>query len=297
MDEAGAVRDEQPRPTVAFTPARLRRELWLDGLLRGAALLAILVLFFGLLGLGVKPVSLAAGVVWPGAGDAAWVAPLDTLVAVALIVGLWVWLALVNARVAKAMPGLSLLLDHDPSAGEAMLADLLKRRGLARWVRLMLYQRLATLRHRQERFAEAAAVAQSVLVTPNAGPADRGRGALLLLLLEARLELRDAIGAYLALVAVTQTPVSLTEALQRMALRTRYELMIGRDAAALEMAEQRLRLAELMPGPQCGALHAMMALAAKRVGDLPQHERWWKRVELLCSPEQVEQIRRLTPTP
>ena len=279
-------------PSIAFSPGRMKRELWSDGTVRGAALLVILTLFLGVIMPGFGPATL----VWGAAsvrGGAAWLGPLDTLLSFALMAGLWVWLALANAKVAGAMPELTAAIEHSGEAGEAMLARLLSRRGLTRWVRLMLYQRLATLRHRQERFAEAAAVAQSVLETPRAGPVDRGRGALLLLLIEARLELRDVAGAYYALLEATFTPMSLAEALQRMALRTRYELMIGLDTAVLDVADLRLRLSELMPGAQCGALHAMFALAAKREGDADRHDRWWQRATLLCTPEQVQQIERM----
>lgn len=112
----------------------------------------------------------------------------------------------------------------------------------------------------------------------------------MLMLAEARLELRDLAGAWLALHALASTPVSLSEALQRMGLRARYEVMAGHDEAALDRAEEKIRLAELMPGPQCGAYHALLATAAQRVGRNDDHRRWWGRVELLCNPEQIAQL-------
>ncbi|MEL7087137.1 MAG: hypothetical protein AAGL98_01645, partial [Planctomycetota bacterium] len=209
--------------------------------------------------------------------------------AVVLVIG-WVMLNRAGAGVMRALPQVTAVAEQHPAAGEAALADMLGKRFLPRWVRLMLYHRLALLRHRQQRYGESAAVAQCLLTASRPGPTGRHRANLLLLLVEARLELRDAVGAWMALHALAQTPVSLNEALQRMALRARHEVMAGQDAAALHRAEEKIRLAELMPGPQCGAFHALLATAAHRVGRADDHRRWWARVELLCSPEQIQQL-------
>ena len=76
-----------------------------------------------------------------------------------------------------------------------------------------------------------------------------------------------------------------------MALRTRYELKAGQWHAVLADAEAKAALAGLMPGPQCGAFCAMLAEAARQVGDEPARRRWWARVELLCYPPQVQRMR------
>ncbi len=117
------------------------------------------------------------------------------------------------------------------------------------------------------------------------------RGQLLLLLVEARLETGELGAVWWALVELARTPLGLTEALQRMALRTRYELMAGYPTAVLEDAERKAALSELMPGPQCGAFCAMLAEAAHQVGDAAGRRRWALRVDLLCTPEQVARMR------
>ncbi len=293
---AGDGRVARPLVKVRFDPAAMRRESWVDGVIRGAALFVIVVVLLGLTGIGWRPVAALVGVVRPGAAGAAWVGTLETLAGLAVVVGLWVWLATVNARVAATLPELTLAVEARPDAAEAALVRLLARRGMTRWARLMLYQRLAVLRHGQGRFAEAAAVAQLTLTAARPGPAARGRSQLLLVLVESRLEVHDAPGAYLALVELSRTEVTLTEALQRMALRARYELLIGHDAGVLHLAEEKARLSELMPGPQCGGFHAMLALAAARAGDEARRAHWWRRVELLCTAEQVEQLGRMVAT-
>ena len=49
-------------------------------------------------------------------------------------------------------------------------------------------------------------------------------------------------------------------------------------------------MAELMPVPQCGAMNAMFATAARGMG-YARLTRWlWDRAVLLCSDEQLRQL-------
>lgn len=255
----------------SFSPSRLQRELAFDSTLRAAALLGLFLAFFVLLSFG------------PGSS-------VLKLVLIVFMVLAWVGLNLTGARVAQSLPGLANVLENNPAAGETALVSLMNKRALPRWVRLMLTHRQAVLRHRQQNFAESSAIAQTLLTTPRPGPAASHRGPLLLLLVEARLELRDAHGAWLALVELSRTPLGLTEALQRLALRTRYELLVGQSEETLKGLEQKTRLAELMPAPQCGALHAMFATAAKHAGRDGLHTQLRSRVELLCSEDEIVQM-------
>ncbi|MEM1447083.1 MAG: hypothetical protein AAGF84_13575 [Planctomycetota bacterium] len=279
-DEQDAEQTSNPTPPSAepavrlpaFVPSRLQRDLALDGFLRVAAMVLLFLAFFVLLSVGLS----------------------GSLVTVVLALGIvvgWISLNTVGARVAQSLAGLTALIDNDPQAGEAMLAELMRKRALPRFVRLMLGHRWAVLRHRQQDFVESAAIAQTLLTTPRPGPAAGHRAHLLLILAEARLEMRDAAGAWLALVELGRTPLSLTEALQRMALQTRYELLIGKPAHALSQAGHKIRLAELMPAPQSGAFHAMLAAAAQRLGRNDWFDRLWPRVELLCSEAEIKQFR------
>lgn len=262
---------------IVFSPGRFRRALFIDGAIRAVAMGAVFIAFFILLTVG--------GGLSGGGSTMAVVMAVGALLA-------WVGLSAVGARVARALPGLGAALESNPAAAEPVLAEMLGKRALPRWVRMMLMHRLATLRHRQQDFVSSSAIAQTLLTTPRSGPAKAQRAHLLLLLAEARLEMRDAVGAWLALVELSRTPLDLTEALQRMALRTRYELLVGQDEQALHGIEQKVRLAELMPAPQCGALHAMLAAAAHRAGRHDWVDRLWPRVELMCSEEEIGQLRR-----
>lgn len=255
-----------------FSPRRLQRELAVDGGIRTAAMAALFLAFFFLLSVG------SAG------------STLTVALALGIVLG-WVGLSAVGAKVAQSLPGLSATIDRNPAAGEAALAQLMSKRALPRWVRLMLMIRLAMLRHRQQHFVESSAIAQTLLTTPRPGPAGNHRSHLLLLLVEARLEMGDAAGAWLGLVELARTPLGLTEALQRMALRTRYELLVGEHDHTLAGIELKSQLAELMPAPQCGAFHAMLAAAAQRSGREDWFAHLWPRAELLCSEAELKQLR------
>ncbi len=216
--------------------------------------------------------------------------PLTTLVLLGAAVFGWLALAMINAKTAAALPALSLAIEHGVPTAESMLAEQLAKRPLARPIRLQLYAKLAGLRHRESRYAESAAIAQSLLAQPTPDPSRHHRPQLLLMLVEAQLESRNLIGAWMALSQLARTPVSLQEAILRMALHTRYLLAIGQNQAAMYQADHRSQLAELMPGPQCGAFAAMLAIASERLGETDHASRFWHRANLLCSDEQLQRV-------
>ena len=204
------------------------------------------------------------------------------------IVG-YVAMMMQSAKATAALAQATVATETDPQRAESTLSEAIGRLPLVRSIRLLLYHRLAVLRHRQGRYAEAANICDGVLALP-LGRARSVRSSLLLLLCESRLETRDLLGAYAALRELYQLRIGLTEALQRLLLRTRYEVMAGYDAWALDRLESRLQLAEVMPYRQCGAMHALLALAAER--SRSEHApRLRARAELLCPPEQLEAIR------
>lgn len=252
-----------------FTPGRLQRELATD-----------LACRFGLLAL-VLFVVLIASVGWAGQGAG--------VLATGAVVGGWVWLSILNARAAGAARGLFAVIEQQPDAAEHAVAQLLAKRGLVSWVRMMIYHAWAALRHRQGRYTESAALCQGVL-SRKLGPGEGARTNLLLMLAEASLETDNPARAYPALLALYAMPVELSEALQRLGLQTRYELMIGAEASAFDRLPQKVAMAELMPAAQAGVTHAMLAVAAERLGQRAAQRWLMRRVELLCSPEQLEQL-------
>ena len=272
------------RPTAQpFSSKQLARQLRVDTALR----LVIVAIAFALL---------------MGALSANASGSLISFIAILLAVGGWMFVNGLSNRVSVQIPRLTFLIDTDPAAAEQFITQLLAKRPLLRWVRLAIYHRLAILRHRQHRFHEAADICE-LLLRYRVGPARDARANVLLMLTEARLECRDVLCAYHTLTALSHTRLSLIEHLQRIALQTRYELMIGSHAAALRGADHKIQLIELMPAPQCGAVHAMLATAADHQGQSRLAAWLWQRAELLCTPSQFQNLRQggfgitLTPTP
>ena len=260
--------DRAKRETRPFDAGRLRWQVRRDTVLRIGVILIVLALLMATT-VGEPP---------------AWV--LAALVGA--IVG-YVAMMMQSAKATAALAQATVATETDPQRAESKLSDALKRTPLVRSLRLLLYHRLALLRHRQGRYDEAARICDGVLAIP-LGRARSVQSSLLLLLCESRLETRDLLGAYAALRELYRLRIGLAEALQRLMLRTRYEVMAGYDASALERLESRLELAEVMPHQQCAAMHALLALAAER--SRSEHApRLRAKAELLCPPQQLEAIR------
>jgi len=213
-------------------------------------------------------------------------------IAPAVMVGLWLWLSTTTARAARTINASTPLMRTDPAQAEAMIDQSLRYRPVMRWVRLLAYHRLAGLRHQQRRFTESAAISLCLLNQRLKGPSAAVRPNLLLMLAEAQMELGNLPGAYHALAHLHQTRLSLSQALQRLAIQTRYELAVGAYEAALNRSRSKVQLAELMPVVHCAAMHAMLATAAHQRG----HEKlagWlWERTRLLAPPGLIEQLER-----
>ena len=262
--------DEDGPMTVAFTPERFATELWIDTALRRTIAAAAVLAILGL-------------ALFEQAGSA-----MAFLVVILLVFG-WIGVSTISANVWRALPSVTAMIGRNPNVAEDGLARLMKRRPLMRWVRLLLYHRLAAIRHRQHRFHESAAICRAVLNEP-LGPARRQRGALLLMLAEASLQCRDMHGAYGALYELHREKLGLAERLQRLAIQTRYEVLSGHDRSALGGLRNKLLLAELMPAEHCGAMHAMLTASARRAGK-PELADWlWRRSQLLCGPEQLDRL-------
>jgi hypothetical protein len=212
--------------------------------------------------------------------------------AMCALVFLWLWINRISIGAAQQLAQVTSVMDKDPAAAEAGIALALRRWPLQRALRLMLYHRLAALRHRQNRWAEAAAICRSVLQYP-LGQAAPVRTHLLFLLAEADLNGGDLAGAHAALLELHRVPLSLMEVMQRAGLQVRYEVMSGQDAQALSNLEQKVQAAELMPVVQCGGLHYMLAAAAQRRGEKELAAWLRRRAELFCTPEELALAARL----
>jgi len=266
--------------TASSIARTLGRQLAIDSALRWSMLAGVLLAIFG-------------AVIWPNVPNLFWN---GLLLALAVI---WVIAATISARMAQQLPMIESLIEHDPKTAETQLEAGLSRRMLPRPVRLLLYHQLAGLRHRQQRFEETVAICQAVLMYMTAkadayrlpGITQAGRHVrvqVLLLLAESQLQQRDIGGAWQTLASLHGCTMNLTESLQRLALQTQYEVAAGYDEAALHQLDRKVALAELMPAAQCGAIHAMLGVAARRKQQT-QLAKWLaQRAALLCTPQQLE---------
>ncbi len=263
-DTAGSDAPRTDVPSRPFKPGQLRRMFLLDR-----------IVWWGLI--GVLLVFIAA---------ADLLLPADTMaghVGFVVLLGLWMWINLSGARVVGQLPAITAAVEMDPRRAEAMIHGALRRWPLQRAIRVTLYHRLAAVWHHRGRFADASLVCQALLGQP-LGRAKVLRGPLLLLLAECRLQCHDVYGAHAALAELSGIPLNAMELMQKVALQIRYEVTVHHDAAALADLAGKLALIELMPGPQCGALHAMLAVAARR-SQRDELAGWLgRRAQLLCSP-------------
>lgn len=256
-----------------FSETALRRQLSIDTAIRWAVVGAVIFVIL-------------TGRHWSDQSPLLWTAVVVGVGAV------WILTSMVSSRVFRMLPRITALVEDDPPAAEAFLAGAIKRWPLHRSLRLLLYHRLAALRYRQERFGEAADICQAILAQkPTPPPPARAR--LLVMLVESCLERADLAGAYAALMELCRMRLSMIDALQRVWLQTRYEVAAGYDAQAVANLEKRVELAELMPPPQCAAMHALLAIAAERA-EQPERAAWLHaRARLLCTDDQLAQVERL----
>lgn len=199
---------------------------------------------------------------------------------------LWMVVNLRSAQIVRQLPQITAALEEDPAGAEAQLAWALRRRALLRSVRLLLYQRLALLRHRQNRCAETGAICQALLAQEHRVLRPM-RAGLLLMLAESQLACQQFLPCYEALRQLSGLRLNLLEVLQKLLIQTRYEVGVGQWAAALQKLKQKVAAAELMPAAQCGTLHALLALAARRAGRQAEGEWLGRRAELLCEERQL----------
>lgn len=267
--DTGAAEHHETLPP--FRAARLMRELRVDAAMRWSLVVVAALGFIVLLSFGA------------GATTAA-------VIALGLAVAVWLVLNFASARVSRDLPRLGAMIEAEPALAEDQLARHLRTRPLLTWVRLMLYYRLAGLRHRQHRHAESLAICVALL-PHRLGPAKEARAHLLLMLIEAALERRDLVSAYHALLEVQRIRLSLVEALQRLALQVRYEVLCGYHERALWRTTEKVQLAELMSAVQCGAVHACLAAAATQTRQEKLAHWLWQRAELLCTTEQLDTLR------
>ena len=297
---------QEPYPTSSptescpvFAPGTLKRQLVVDAAIRRTIAITAV-------GCVLLAMTLDAGDTW------------FTLTLFGII-GLWFFMGTTSTRVAQQVPKIAILVEQDPAAAETQLAKIIGQKLVPRPLRLMLYHRLAMIRQRQRRYGEVAAICQAVLnekpgggiqsavsappgtavsagVKPKPHRGDRQMlNHLFLLLIDAHLHCHNLMGAYVGLWQLHRCKLPLAELLELTLLQTRYEVTAGHTQTALNGIEHRVRLAELMPAPQCGAMHLLLAVAAGRARQEKLYQWLVRRGELLCEPNQLRSFQLAVP--
>jgi len=203
----------------------------------------------------------------------------------------FVWLLLSyqsvkGQRLAAQSP--SLIASGEFDAAEEQIEQALRSFSLFRTAKLISLHHLAVLRHAQKRWQDSAALCRTLLGQRLGQLKGLSRPSRLLLA-DALLELGDVGGAYQALAALYEQRLSLGEAMNLLLVQLDYESRISAWEAMLPTGTtyKRVQLAELMPSASGARAHALMALAAKKLG----REEWatWlrRRAELLADREEL----------
>lgn len=186
--------------------------------------------------------------------------------AIALIIIIWIALSVTSARsslIARNSPALIASGQFDEAERQIDLA--MRAFTLFGPAKLRALQQLATLRHAQRRFPEAAALCRALLGHRLGRSASLAKPASLILT-ESLLELNDLPSAYGAIMLLYSEQLSLDEVLSLLNLQLDYEAKIGAWAKMFDRVAAKVQLAELMPGAQAARTQSLLALAALKCG-------------------------------
>ena len=241
---------------------RVRRDLILSALLKGAFLLAVV----------------AALTVGPGNAR---------VVMLLGLVAAWWMISTRSARGSRIAAGSpALIASGQFEEAERHIEQAMQAFSVFRAVKLQALHHLALLRHAQRRWQESAALSRALLsqrlgaLQPLAKPAG-------LILADALLEMNDLRGAYEAILRLYQQRLSLTEVLNLLTIQLDYLARIEAWPAMMEQWMAKVQLAELMPPQAAARAQATLALAALRTGRTDIADWLRGRAQLLADPQRL----------
>ncbi len=213
------------------------------------------------------------------------IAPSLALSVVALIWVLLSYRSMKWTRLAAGSPALIAAGQYEEA--ERVIERSLRSFSLFGGMKLRALHYLAVLRHAQRRHAEAALLCQTLL-SRGLGEAGELTRESRLILADSLLELDDLWGTYGVLSSLYSDRLSLSEALEMLAIQTDYLSRIGGWREMLSGLAQKLPLAELMPAGRSARTQAFFALAAKKAEWGAWESYLRRRVELIAEiPELV----------
>lgn len=218
----------------------------------------------------------------------------DGFVRTALLVAVaGTWMALsVGSRRGQVLASMAapLIASGQFDEAEQHIGQALRSFSLSRQGKLLSLHHLAMLRHAQRRWPEAVALCRA-LVDRNLGSlSPLGRSARLVLA-EGLLELGELYGAHGALSELYRERLPLGEAVRLLSVQLDYEARVGAWHKMLDGLPAKLRVTELMPAPDAGRTHALLALAARRVGQADVEAFLCRRAGLLTDVQELTERR------
>jgi hypothetical protein len=175
----------------------------------------------------------------------------------------------------------ALLEAGEPAEADRLLGVVLRRVSVIARHWTIALRLLALARAGQGRGEDARRLAAEAL-RPRGLPKAEADG-LRLLLAAGALDSGDLPAAHAALSHVAP-PLSLADSLRVLELQTDYCLRVGAWPHAMADLPQKVELAELMPADTAASVQAMLALAARRLGQTGWADWLTRRAALLCDP-------------
>ncbi|HEY4972959.1 MAG TPA: hypothetical protein VII41_05080 [Steroidobacteraceae bacterium] len=211
-------------------------------------------------------------------------------VAVAVLVGvgaMWMVLSFRSLRGSRSAADSSTLIAAGQfELAEKSIAESLDSFSIFRTVKLMSLHHLAMLRHAQSRWQESALLCQAVLMQKPKVISGLDRSSRLLLA-DSLLELGDLRGVHENLMRLYNQRLTLREALNLLVVQMDYLARISAWEPMLWQVGTKVQMAELLPTVQSARTQALMALAAKKTGQMDWSDWLRRRAELLSDPQQL----------
>ncbi len=190
----------------------------------------------------------------------------DVLVVLIFLAGLWTLLVVRSFRAARLTADFpQLVASGQFDQAESQIESTLRAFSLFRPAKLLALHQLAVLRHAQERYADAAAIARELL-RQRLGRLSGLSTSTFLILAQSSLELNDLASAGQALARLGGRRLAIGESLNLLALQLDYQSRIGAWPAMMSDWMPKVQLAEVMPAAPAAVSQALLALAANKIG-------------------------------
>jgi len=209
------------------------------------------------------------------------------VLAMIAVAALWTFLALRGLRaIRRAQAGSSLLAAGRIDEACQLLADALGGLTPLHGAEILACHQLARAARAAHRYKEGAAICRVLLAQP-ARTFRSIAAATRLILADCLLGLDDLQAAATVIDAVDQDQLSLADRLTLLPVELRYQLAVEHDAEVVQALPEKVRLAELLDGPEACLAHALLAEGCRRMNLTRQKDFLMRRASLLADLDQV----------